>query len=361
MTRRCFAAVGMGIVCGVWGAAPANNTLTLRTVSVMDAPNRIGGEALRLLVPADWQFQGEVVWRNHPNYPASARLRTFNPNGVEEVGFMPNLLFYWNPYITAYFPIGSYYLGNEIRQPALEPSVALRTYVIPRYWPNLGAARVVGEQELPELATLGPLKYPDLKNTGTFRAGKVRLEFEEKGVPVQQDVYCMIVAFQAPAMGTMATFWGIDEIRYSKAEKGKLESQYKLLQAVSYSVKLNMEWFAKYVQVTQMMTQNAMNASNRAVDLSRYLARTNAQITSTIRQAYQDHEAAMDRINAQFDNYVRGVDNYRDPRSGSTVQLPSGYNQVWANANGEYVLSNDPNFNPNAHSGQDWQRVAKKQ
>jgi hypothetical protein len=335
--------------------------LMFRPVSLMDSPNMIGGEVLRLLIPTDWQFEGEVVWRNNPSYPAATKIRVFNPKGVEEISAMPNLLFYWNPYVTRYFPIGGMYLGNEIRQPVLEPIAALRAFVIPRYWVNLSHARVVAQENLPELAALGPLKYPDLKDRGVFRAGKLRLEYEEGGMTVQQDVYCLIVAFEAPIMGTTSTFWGIDEIRYSKAEKGKLEGQYKLMQTIAYSARLNLRWFARYQQLTQMLTQNQMEASNRAVELSRYLARTNAQITSTIRQSYESHQAAMDRINERFDNYIRGVNDYRDPNSGSVVQLPSGYGEAWSNSNGEYLLSNDPNFNPNTKSTQNWQRLPRQQ
>jgi hypothetical protein len=349
------------------GQAPAadphgsGKVLMFRPVSLMDSPNMIGGEALRLLIPADWQFQGEVVWRNHPTYPAATKIRVFNPKGVEEVGAMPSLLFYWSPYITRFFPIGATYLGNEIRQPVLEPTAALHAFVLPRYWPNLRGARVVSQEDVPQLAAIGPLKYPDLKDRGIFRAGKLRLEFDQGGVTVEQDVYCLIVAFQAPMMGTMSTFWGIDEIRYSRAAKGKLDDQYKLAQTIASSVRLNLRWFARYQQLTQLLTQNQMDASNRAVELSHYLARTNAEITSTIRQSYENRQAAMDRINQRFDNYIRGVEPYRDPHSGSVVELPSGYGDVWANANGEYLLSNDPNFNPNSKSTQSWQRLPKQQ
>jgi hypothetical protein len=335
--------------------------LKFRPVSLMDSPDMIGGEALRLLIPADWQFEGEVVWRNNPSYPAGTKIRVLNPKGVEEIGAMPNLLFYWNPYVTRFFPIGGMYLGNEIRQPIFEPSAALRAFVLPRYWANLGRAHVVAQEDLPQLAALGPLKYPDLKNRGIFRAGKLRLEYQQGGAAVQQDVYWLIVAFEAPIMGTMSTFWGIDEIRYSRAGKGKLDDQYRLMQTIAYSVRPNLQWFARYQQLTQMLTQNQMDASNRAVELSHYLSRTNDQITSTIRRSYENRQVAMDRINERFDNYVRGVEDYRDPHSGSVVQLPSGYGEVWANSNGEYVLSNDPNFNPNTKSTQDWQRLRRQQ
>jgi hypothetical protein len=41
------------------------------------------------------------------------------------------------------------------------------------------------------------------------------------------------------------------------------------------------------------------------------------------------------------------VDAFIDPHSQKLVELPCGYGQAWANNLGEYVLSADPNFNPN--------------
>jgi hypothetical protein len=48
---------------------------TLRTVSIMDSPQHIGGEAYRILMPSNWQLDGDIVWRNDPANPASPRVR----------------------------------------------------------------------------------------------------------------------------------------------------------------------------------------------------------------------------------------------------------------------------------------------
>src|SRR5262249_32249457 len=143
-----------------------------------------------------------------------------------------------------------------------------------------------------------------------------------------------------PIQGVYTTFWGLDAIRYSKAEKGKLEPQYQLCQTILYSYKPNLSWFSQCEQVKQLMMQNEMAASNRAVQLSQYISRTNQQVSDTIRKSYEQRQAALDRVNAHWDRYIRGVEDYRDPWGGrSTIQLPSGYNYAWANARGEYLLS----------------------
>jgi hypothetical protein len=43
---------------------------------------------------------------------------------------------------------------------------------------------------------------------------------------------------------------------------------------------------------------------------------------------------------------VRGVEPYRDPATGKTYELSNLYGHAWTNGNNEFVLSEDPNFNP---------------
>ena len=335
-------------------------SVVFRPVALTDAPNMIGGEAYRLLIPAGWQFQGSMVWRNNPANPASPKLRVLDPAGTSEIGLMPDIPFYWNPGTLAYFPPGSSYLGNEVRQPVLDATAAIRTIILPRYWPKLQGARVVKQEALPDLAASGALKYPELNGRATFHAGKVRLEFQEGKTTVQMDVYCLIGAVQVPVAGMTSTLWGIEEIRYSKAAAGQLDDQYKTFRVVHQSLRPNLRWFARYQQLVQILVQNQMDASNRAADLSRYISRTNDQITASIRQSYENRQAAMDRVNDRFDRYIRSVDAYHDPLSGNNVELPSGYGQAWSNASGEYILSDSPNFNPNVGSNLGWQKMTKQ-
>ena len=41
------------------------------------------------------------------------------------------------------------------------------------------------------------------------------------------------------------------------------------------------------------------------------------------------------------------------------VELPSGYRSVWGNATGQYILSNDANYDPNARGRGNWQRLER--
>ena len=141
------------------------------------------------------------------------------------------------------------------------------------------------------------------------------------------DIYGIMGMWTARIQNVPMTFWGVDGIRYSRAEIGRVEQQFKLFQTVLYSERLNIEWLNLYSQIRQMMIRNQMEASNRAVELSRYLSQTNRQISDGIRRSGEMRQPAMDRAAANFDRYIRGVDQYRF--EGRSVELPSGYRNAW--------------------------------
>jgi len=53
------------------------------------------------------------------------------------------------------------------------------------------------------------------------------------------------------------------------------------------------------------------------------------------------------------------VDEYHDPVAGKPVELPSGYNNAWANRNGEYIVTDSHLFNPNVELDGNWQKLKK--
>jgi hypothetical protein len=321
---------------------------------------QLGVEAFRLLVPAEWSVEGGIVWRANPTRPATVSLRVFNPIGVEQIGVAPDIQCAWAPTLPALgFRPGSYYLGAEVRPPVADAVTALRTIVLPRYSAQLQGAQITKQEDLPALAQAwAAANYPGVTQ-GHFSAGKIRIEYLVQGVPAEMDIYGVVGGWTYPLQGVPMTNWSIESIRYSRAPKGKLDDQLKLFQSMAYSERLNIQWLNRYSQVRDMMIQQQMEASNRAVELSRYLARVNDHISATIRQSYETRQAALERVDANFDRYIRGVDQYQDPFKGAPVELPSGYRNVWANASGEYTLSDDANFNPNLGSNRSWRQLQR--
>ena len=77
-------------------------------------------------------------------------------------------------------------------------------------------------------------------------------------------------------------------------------------------------------------------------------------------ETYNNRQQVYDRLSENFSQYIRGVDEYYDPVQQKRVELPSGYNEGWVNGLGEYILSDNPNYNPNVGSNQHWERLEKK-
>jgi hypothetical protein len=77
-------------------------------------------------------------------------------------------------------------------------------------------------------------------------------------------------------------------------------------------------------------------------------------------ESYTERQKVYDRLSDNFSQNIRGVDAYYNSVDQKSVELPAGYDDAWCNALGDYIVSEDPNFNPNEHSNQTWHRMGKK-
>jgi hypothetical protein len=337
---------------GVTSAQPG--TVRLRPLSIVDQ-QVLGFEAFRMLMPADWQAETAVVWWLPVNcaYPAALRIRVFNPRGPEEVNVFPARPFVWSPRGIAFFPPGSFYLGNEVRPP-VDASQYVRQYLIPRWRTPLAQARATGIQPLPELAEPVAAAFQGL--SPQLSAARLSFEYEQQGRLMQEDVYMVIVALH---LTPPLVNWGPYTSFSFKAEKTELPQRARLFGTMVASLTPNLRWYNRYLQLVDVCTRAAIEASNQAVLRSRIIAQTNDQINESRRQAYRNRQAAQDRVNEKFSQYLRGVDAYQNPFEGRRVEMPSGYSNVWVNRSGEYILSNNVNYNPNVGSNIEWQQMRK--
>jgi hypothetical protein len=87
----------------------------------------------------------------------------------------------------------------------------------------------------------------------------------------------------------------------------------------------------------------------------------NADLQNDITQTYRQMSANSARVSRQgfvdADQGIRDVQTFRDPSSGQTMELSNQYGHAWLNGNNEYVMSDDPNFNPNAQLSGNWNEL----
>jgi hypothetical protein len=348
----------MAVAAAVLEAGPATAAakeapLRFRLLSVYD--KGVGTEAFRMLIPTDWKAEGGIVWRHEFSNLATVAMRLSKPNSPEALEMFPITPHVWREGGIVMFPPGTNYLGNVVLPVVADPATYIQQVVLQQFRKNANP-RIVGRKSLPDVAKTVAAAVQEAGTQKTVKAERVRLEYQEGGRAIEEDVYCVLVYTQIPVLpGT--TFWTAERLFSFKAAKGNLDGMGGLLQTMAASVKVNPVWFSKYQQVLAQWQQSKMQSIRSAGELSRYIARTSNEISAMSRQAYEARQASNDRINKNFSEYIRGVETYHNPVESRAVELPSGYREVWVSGNGEYILSNDSNFNPNVGSTQNWQRM----
>lgn len=350
---------------GKTGAASpgqSGKSLRLQLIRCND-PQGFGIEAFTMLAPAGWRFEGGVKWvLDNPAMPARAAFRIFNPDGREEFEASPAMGFAWStsPLFHATMPPGSRYFGNEVLAP-MDAAAALRQIFVPRMRGRMAGLRVVQEQEIPEAAA-ALAGQGAASGASQASAAKLRLEYQSEGRWLEEEVSGAAIRydFPVPSFQGMATqtMWVLDYLWSCKAERGALDKIADLCGTMARSFRINPRWFARYNQLTDMLVRQQIQHINSLGELSRYISRTNDEISNMMMESYRQRQAAQDRVAENFSRYIRGVDEYVTP-DRDRVELPSGYRHAWRGPNNEYILTDDPNFNPNLGSNQTWTELKR--
>lgn len=315
-------------------------------------------EAFRLLIPSDWTAKGGVVWRPDNVIPATASMTIASPDGAAALNLLPGQNFTWMEGGYGMFGIGANYLGNIVMPPIYDPGEFTSRILLPQFRSGVSGAKIVSQENLPAIAkAVEPLvQEPAVQKT--VKASKVRIQYKQNQQVMEEDFYMVLVYSRIPMMPNMS-LWSTERLYSFRAPCGKLDSYAPVLHAMVSSFRLSPEWFSAFSQVQAMWIQNQMQSIRNAGALSRYISSVHNEISAMNRQAYENRQASMDRINSNFSRYIRGVEEYHNPFESRPVELPSGYGHAWVNASGEYILSDQAGFNPNVGSNIEWKSLEK--
>jgi len=218
---------------------------------------------------------------------------------------------------------------------------------------------VVSVDPFPELAEMARqqagLAPNDTGDKGTrIDATRARIEYQKDGKPMEAWVVTAVVMRTYPVgRGSLYDMRATDSMSF-RAPKGQLDANDKLFRVMMSSVQLTPEWSA-FVNKTIAGYYQIQAKKEAAIDQVR------ANLQNEITQTYMQMSANAARVSNQgflaADQGIRGVQSFRDPSTGSTVELSSQYDHAWLNGNNEYVMSDDPNFNPNAQLSGNWSQL----
>jgi hypothetical protein len=318
--------------------APAPlGTLRFQQLEVKDDPNKIGGTAFTCLIPEGWKSEGGVVWCPDVADPCGVRLRIFDPNSHSEVDCYPDLRFRWNERpVLGDAPQGSGKFDyGAVVEPMVDAPAALRKYVLPVRRPDLPAdAKIVSCEDFPEYAKYTSTKLDAIDpNHAPVTAARAQIQYTQDGKAVEERVYCAIASLK---VGT-TVFWTICNIAGVKAEKGQLDAAVSLLTCTAHSVKLNEDWATKSLILKHYLIQQATAGLIRTTEqMNAFCNQQRARMTrdfeanmASSHAQFEKNMAAMDQQTQAMDQILTGVQNYTNPDTGRTLELPSNSQPVY--------------------------------
>jgi len=323
----------------------------------------VGIEVFRLLMPGDWKAEGAIKWEAVPALPARVRFRFYNTKSLSEFNLFPTQDYFWtdNQMFLYTNPPGSLRFGTPVAQP-IDLHTAFTRVIIPKFRGEVSDLKIVEEKEVLELVKLA--KGPPTQGVNALaEAGKMRIEYNENGKEMEEEFYAAVSQFIINLPGSYYSpgyyinYWYIDLIFSFKAEKGKLDAQTKLFQTMLYSFKVNPQWYAKVANVKEQLAQMAIQNIQAVGRMSQIIAQASSEMREDQQRSWEYRQEINDKIAQNFSDYMRGVDQYYDPFAEKRVELPTGYKNVYSNNLGEYILTDDPNYNPNVGSNLTWQKL----
>jgi hypothetical protein len=318
-----------------------------------------GLEAFRLLIPKGWRAEGSVKWSMTPALPIQVRFRFYNPNGSEELNFLPSHSYFWtsNRQTLALKPPGSQMYGSTVAQP-VGLRAAFNSVVIPGARKNAQGLRTLSETDVPELEALAKgAAAPGVD--ARARAGKVRINYQQNGRQMEEEIYAAVSQFIVNTSRTdFINFWFIDNVFSFRAQKGKLDAAAGTFQTMIYSVKLNPAWYAKVANVKEMLAKQEIEKTIRIGRIGDMISRAGSKMREDQYRSWEANQKVYDRIGKLRSDTIRGVDRYYDERAGREVELPTG-GHAWSNGLGEYYVTERASDNPNIGSNLHWEQLPR--
>jgi hypothetical protein len=139
-----------------------------------------------------------------------------------------------------------------------------------------------------------------------------------------------------------------------RAPKGKLDANDKLFKVMISAVRPEPKWQASSNGIIAKMynaeAQKEAMQDKIIADFQRHVAETINGVTANAMQGSMNSAYGADQN-------IRGVQTFRDPSTGSTMELSNLYDHAWLNGSNEYIMSDDPNFNPNGQLSGNWSQL----
>ncbi len=355
--------------------------LRMKLVKIVDAK---GFEkpltAVTLLVPTDWTLRGEVSYELRTACTDDLVRVSFvasSPDGRTFVELFPSASWTWSDDAsTRHFMDQDRQMKAQLgmKACAMGPPTAARDYLatqlVPRVRPGARVLATDPDSEAQRsVATAAGQLEEQMRRAGVqvrIRAdtARLRIAYDRDGQPEEEWVTGVTFArgMMAPTfdamtgrMGQAMSYGcGAEYLFGLGAPAGRLAGNEKLFRAILGSVHVDPGWQARVMQAQANIQAIQLKG---AAERSRIISRSAEDIRKIQDETYQRRQESQDRISERWSQTMRGVETFRNPGTGETVELSNQYGNAWSNGKGEYLLTDSPSFDPNTVSKEGWTQL----
>jgi hypothetical protein len=183
---------------------------------------------------------------------------------------------------------------------------------------------------------------------------RARVEFQKDGKAMED--WVALVVLTRTFRQSRGAFYDCHAIDFMalRALKGQLDANDKLFKVMISSLRPEAKWQA-YSNGWIAWRYQVEAKKNAQIDA--IIANFQNQVAQTLSEVTANQQRGS--LNAAFgaDKGIRGVQTFRNPATGATMELSNQYDHAWLNGSNEYLMSDDPNFNPNGQLSGDWNQL----
>jgi hypothetical protein len=333
--------------------------------------------AISMLIPSDWKFESNVAYpKGRPcGDMVKFSFRATSPDGKVAMELFPAYIWQWadDPQSRQMMQAGNQQgqrfgkAGCDLMQP-MHAADFVSKMMAPKVRPGarvLNVEPVPGANELLQKQIQQEMAMNQqygVKMRVSADSARAKVAYEKDGVAVEEWLSAVVKVHARPmpvyAGGQMrqsVSYNAEARLLFSmRAPAGQLEANDKLFQLIVSTMSIEPDWQGRIAQI-----QGNIAAIERkgAADRQKIVAQTQQDVNRIHNEGVAHQQAVQEQSHQQFSQYLRGVETYRDPNSGERVELSNQYGHAWSNGAGEYVLSESPGFDPNAHLNGNWTRM----
>ncbi len=185
-------------------------------------------------------------------------------------------------------------------------------------------------------------------------AVRARLESQKDGKPTESWLTLVVVTrTYSQGRGAFYDCRAID-VMALRAQKGKLDENDHLFKVLISSTRPEMKWQSySNAQIAKFYELEAQKEAKIDAIWAAFQKHAAEVIMGEV--AYQQQGSYNSAFGA--DQNIRGVQTFRDPATGSTMELSNLYDHAFWNGTDQYIMSEDPNFNPNGQLSGSWNQL----